>query len=242
MTERGSCTIGDTTIEYTVNRSARRKKTIEITIDAVQGVLVAAPVRVSRERIKSVVRNRAEWIVCKVSESDSRPRPREFVSGESIPYLGRGVMMIVDPTDTDRATLKFDHWSFRIQAPALLNAADRRNLVRSELVDWYRKRAEDRVPSIVGRWIPRLGIEPTRVLVRDQRRRWGSCSADGTLRFNWRIVMAEPPVIDYLVVHEMLHLKTPNHSRSYWREFARTMPDYEVRRRRLKEIGPTLDV
>ncbi len=242
MTESGSIRFGDTAIEYTVTRSARRRKTIEITIDPHEGVLVAAPVRVSPARIKSVVQDRAEWIVRKISESASEPRPREFVSGETIPYLGRQVKMFVEPSKGKRATLKFDHWSFRIQAPAALAGKRRRSLIRSELIAWYLLRAEDRMQRLVDYWRPILDVEPTRVLIRDQKRRWGSCSTNGTLRFNWRIVMAQPPLIDYLVVHEMLHLKTPNHSRGYWREFGRTMPDYEVRRRRLKEIGPSLNV
>ena len=242
MAERDSYRFGGTTIEYAVTRSARRKKTIEITLDPFEGVLVAAPARASDEHIRSVIQKRAAWILRKATTSDFKPRRREFVSGESLPYLGREVRMFVEPTDRTRATLKFDHWNFRVLAPALLNGEDRRSRVRSAFVAWYRNRAAERLPSLVERWCPRLGVEPTGVLIRGQRQRWGSCSPDGTLRFNWRVVMTEPALINYVVVHEMLHLKHQNHSERYWREVARVMPDYMVRRQRLKEVGPYLSV
>jgi predicted metal-dependent hydrolase len=79
--------------------------------------------------------------------------------------------------------------------------------------------------------------KPRRVVVKDQRSRWGSCSADGTLRFNWRIVMAEEDLIDYLVVHELLHMRIRSHSPRYRAALARFMPDYRERELRLNEFG-----
>ena len=243
MPEEGSYRFGNTTIHYGVTRSRRRKKTIEITVDPFEGVLVAAPVAASLEHIRSVIEKRAGWIIRKSNNSDFKPRPRRFMSGESVPYLGREVRMLVEATDKNRASVKFDHWSFRVQSPAAIdNEEDRRGRIRSALENWYRQRAAERLPAAVMRWTQRLGVEPTGVFIRDQKHRWGSCSTDGTLRFNWRVVMADPALIDYVVVHEMLHLKALNHSRSYWRNFARVMPDYEVRRRQLREIGPYLSI
>ena len=243
MPERGSYRFGDTTINYGVTRSPRRKKTIEITVDPFEGVLVAAPVAASAEEIRSVIEKRAGWIVRKSEVSEFKPRPRRFMSGESVPYLGREVRMFVETTNKKQAAVKFDHWSFRIETPAEVdNEEDRRGLIRSALVTWYRQRAADRLPAAVTRWRPRLGVEPTLVLIRGQKQLWGSCSPDGTLRFNWRVVMAEPALIDYVVVHEMLHLNTPNHSRGYWQDFAQVMPNYMIRRKRLREIGPYLSI
>jgi predicted metal-dependent hydrolase len=85
-----------------------------------------------------------------------------------------------------------------------------------------------------------IGCATPRVLTRDQRQRWGSCGPDGTLRFNWRIVMAEPTLIDYVVVHELLHIQIRNHSQEFWSAVAAVMPDYRVCRTRLREMGPYL--
>jgi hypothetical protein len=79
-------------------------------------------------------------------------------------------------------------------------------------------------------------------MIRNQRRRWGSCSADGTLRFNWRLVMAPPAIIEYVVVHELAHLRVPNHSPAFWAEVARFIPDYKARRTALRQLGPSLSL
>lgn len=106
---------------------------------------------------------------------------------------------------------------------------------------WYRGRAGERLPACVARWQPRLGRGPApRVLIRDQRQRWGSCAPDGTLRFNWRAVMLEPSLIDYIVVHELAHLTVRNHSPEFWRIVSSAMPDAQHRRRRLREAGRSL--
>ena len=106
---------------------------------------------------------------------------------------------------------------------------------------WYRARASERVPACVARWHPRLGRGPApRVLIRDQRQRWGSCAPDGTLRFNWRAVMLEPALIDYIVVHELAHLAVRSHSPEFWRIVTAAMPDAQHRRRRLREAGRSL--
>ena len=83
-----------------------------------------------------------------------------------------------------------------------------------------------------------LGVRPKEILIRDQRKRWASCAPDGTLRFNWRVIMAAPALIDYLVAHELAHLKVRGHSSDYWAVVAQAIPDYQRRRERLRELGP----
>lgn len=108
-------------------------------------------------------------------------------------------------------------------------------------VAWYRSRAADRLPTTVERWWPQFGAgETPRVLIRDQRQRWGSCAPDGTLRFNWRAMMLRPALIKYIVVHELAHLTHKNHSPDFWAFDARAMPDAQHRRQRLREAGRSL--
>jgi len=107
-------------------------------------------------------------------------------------------------------------------------------------VKWYRERAVERLGERTEHWAKVAGRKPTGVLIRDQRQRWGSCSPDGTLRFNWRIVMAAPTLIDYVVVHELAHMQVRTHSPAFWAEVGRLMPDYGIRRALLKEQGPRL--
>ena len=93
----------------------------------------------------------------------------------------------------------------------------------------------------VKKWLPRLGGGAVpKVLIRDQRQRWGSCALDGTLRFNWRVVMLEPALVDYVIVHELAHLTVRNHSADYWDLVVRIMPDAQERRRTLRAVGQRL--
>jgi predicted metal-dependent hydrolase len=150
--------------------------------------------------------------------------------------------MFVEKGSAKHATVRFRHWSFDVSVPAELEGEGRREAIRRAFVRWYRSRAQHRLASAVSRWSKAMGCEPRAVLTRDQRQRWGSCATDGTVRFNWRIVMAEPWLIDYVVTHELLHLRIRTHSREYWDEMARVMPDYRLRRARLKDTGSQLSL
>ena len=149
--------------------------------------------------------------------------------------------MIVGPADVPSPTVGFDHWRFRVTAPQGLEDGERSEEVRRTVVAWYRARAAEWLADGVGRWLPRLGPgEKPRILIRDQRRRWGSCAPDGTLRFNWRVMMLEPALIEYIVVHELAHLTVRNHSPDFWAVVSGAMPDAYQRRRRLREAGRAL--
>jgi hypothetical protein len=127
-----------------------------------------------------------------------------------------------------------------IESPEGLEEASRREAVHRAVVGWYRERALEHLSGRADFWGRRLGYSATRVLVREQRTRWGSCSADGTLRFNWRLIMAAPELLDYVVVHELTHIRVRNHSAAFWRELAKAMPDHLLLRARLREFGRQL--
>lgn len=107
---------------------------------------------------------------------------------------------------------------------------------------WYRERAPLKLPPRVARIGRLLGVRPKDVLIRNQRRRWASCAPDGTLRFNWRAIMAPPTLFDYVVAHELAHLRVRGHTTEYWAVVAQAVPDYRLRRERLREIGPLLRI
>ena len=240
MSERSSVRIGDTTINYEVRRSKRRRKTVEITVDG-GGVQVAAPVSTPKSQLRSIVRKRAPWILKHASESMLETAPKRFVSGETLPYLGRNVLMIVKSKDVPSPHVRFDHWRFRIAVPNALSVDERYEAIRRAVVGWYRYRAAERLPTVVERWWPALGRgEKSKVLIRDQRQRWGSCAPDGALRFNWRAMMLKPAFIEYVVVHELAHLTHMNHSPSFWGLVSTVMPDAQQRRRNLRDAGKFL--
>ena len=240
MTEQGSVRFGGTTIQYHVRRSARRRKTVDITVDGA-GVQVAVPQDTPDEDVRDIVRRRAPWILAHALETLLEALPKGFVSGETLPYLGRNVRMVVSVGDVRAPEVRFDHWRLRITVPRYLSEGNRSGCIRRAVVAWYRRRAEARLATIVERWWPGFGgREPYRLLIRDQRQRWGSCAPDGTLRFNWKLAMLRPDLAEYVVVHELAHLRVRNHSTEFWNLLSRAMPDAQERRRRLREVGKSL--
>ncbi|HLG69043.1 MAG TPA: SprT family zinc-dependent metalloprotease [Chloroflexota bacterium] len=243
MSETGDVRYGSSRIGYTVNRSRRRKKTIEITVDGKAGVLVTAPEGISSEDVAAIVRRRARWLIGKASTALLRePHPRQFVSGETVPYLGRTVRMVIEESAVRRPSVRFRHWSLEVLTPAGMDGPGGKAAIRRALTTWYKQRARDRLDLRLRVWAKVLGLQPVDFLIRDQQHRWASCSPDGTLRFNWRVVMAEPKLLDYIVVHELVHLDIKNHSAAFWTRLASALPDYADRRRRLREVGPYLSL
>ncbi|AGP35924.1 M48 family metallopeptidase [Sorangium cellulosum] len=110
---------------------------------------------------------------------------------------------------------------------------------RAALLDWYRRRAAERLPAWAAPWAQKLGVTFRRLVVTDQAKRWGSCSR-GVLRLNWRVVQAPRALIDYVLAHELAHLIHDHHGREFWATLGRAMPDYEARKARLGELGPAL--
>ncbi len=242
MTEHGEIVFGDAQIKYQVVRSPRRHKTIEVTVDAPGVVRVAAPVEASAAQVEETVRRRAGWIVRHDGAASAAVPPRRFVSGESLPYLGRAVRLTVHPADDARVAVRFHHWEFDADVPRSLQGEERLSNVRAAFEAWYRDRAALKLPPRVKRIAGHLGVQPKAVLIRDQRRRWASCAPDGTLRFNWRAVMAPPALLDYVVAHELAHLRVRGHTPEYWSVVAQAVPDYRLRRARLRDIGPHLTI
>ena len=240
MKSRDTVRFGDTTIEYNIRRSAKRKKTVQITVDG-GGVQVAAPSSAEDSRLREIVRKRAPWILGHSPEDWLTIPPKRFVSGETLPYLGRNIRMVIKTENRRTTEVRFDHWRFRVSIPPGLDDENRRDRIHRAFVNWYRRRAYSRLAEAVERWWPLLGSgEFSRVLIRDQRLRWGSCAPDGTLRFNWRTAMLPTRLIEYVVVHELAHLRLKNHSPDFWGLVTRSMPDAQQRRRDLREAGQSL--
>ncbi len=187
-----------------------------------------------------MVQERAAWIRKQQAALRNAPEQR-FADGKTIAWLGRDVLMVFNRTRARRIALRFDGSGFRVSVPYDLPDAEHDEKVRLAFIDWYRNRAAEHLPAVVDRWRPELGRDGTpKILIRNQRRRWGSCAADGTLRFNWRVMLLDPSLIDYIVVHELAHLTHMNHSPAFWELVCRTIPDAQDRRKRLRETSRAL--
>ena len=237
-TEKASIEHDGRRIEYTIVRSARRKKTMEITLDPERGVLVRSPARTPRKEIATLVQKRAAWILRRATEDVLRPAPRHFTDGETLLYLGGEIPIIAGTTAGRSTRVSLESGAFHITTPSDIPEEERTSESRAALERWYRNEAARLLPEVVARWQGRVGDKkPSHILIRNQRRRWGSCSSDGSIRLNWRIIMAESALIDYIVVHELAHLSVMDHSPRYWKRVERALPDYRALRKRLNEVG-----
>lgn len=241
--ECGTLRFGRSSISYLIERSTRRG-TLTIAVDLPHGVVVQAPRETAAERIAEVVRRKAPWILRRLaefSELPAPPPPREFVNGESFLYLGRNYRLKAVPQAQGRAA-SVKLWGGRLHvAYPDGDAQGRPGHIRQALIAWYKDRARKRLTERVALLAERLGAAaPPPVHIRDQAKRWGSCSRRGEVRFNWRVIMAPLPLVDYVVAHEVCHLKLKNHSSAFWRLLRRLMPDYEQRRERLRAMGVQL--
>ena len=240
MTRLRSITHDGSKIRYTVVRSPRRKKTLTITIDPGNGVRVLVPTRTPNAEIEAVVRKRAGWILSKLAEEPQEPQTKPLETGDTLHYLGREVRLLVQLTSDEAPSVSLDASILKLACPVRLPDQDQAAAIRQALLAWYAERAAELLRKSVERWQPRVGASAARISIGNQKTRWGSCSSKGSLRFNLRLAMVPQALIDYVAVHELCHLLEANHSASFWQHVHQVMPDFEVRRRRLKELEPLL--
>lgn len=245
MSQTDTVVFGTTTIEYTVQRTNRRS-TVAITVRPDMSVSVAAPKGTRRTLISKKVRDKAEWVVRQQERlrRNGRHLHKEYVSGESFRYLGRQYQLKVQRRPAVPSTVRATMIRGCLVVPVARrwSAEHRRDTVQMALVTWYRERATQQIHAAVERFAERLGVSVKAVEVREMKTRWGSGGTDGRVRFNWRIVLAPKQLLEYVVAHELCHVRHHDHSREFWRLLSRVMPDYEQRRQQLGRLGPLLDI
>ena len=233
---------GGEAINFQVERTSRRK-TVAISV-GFDGVRVLAPIDIADDHILGIVRKKGPWVLGKQAgyrELGSVTGVREFVSGETVHYLGRPYRLKVIPDNTTIVTRIVARGSHLI-APVPAGADDmiRRSSVRSGLRLWYHGRAKVHFPVRAKAIARLLGIKTPTIKVVDQSKRWGSCDARGHIRLNWRLVVVPMSLVDYVIAHEVCHVLEHNHSRRFWRSLETIMPDYEIRVRTLDRLGHML--
>ncbi len=216
--------------EVEVNR-ADRKKSASIEVDN-NRVIVTVPRSVADSRIQELVKKRSAWIKTKLKESALRPlpKPKEFVSGETFPYLGKNYRLKVQIGST--ASVGIYKGYLVVTLPNEVPDQDKK--VRLLLEKWYRSHAEKHLKEKTDRFSKVVGVSPKSVSVRSYKSRWGSCSSNGELTYNWRIILAPHRIVDYVVVHELCHLLEHNHSPRYWNHVEYHVPDWRECREWLK--------
>jgi len=234
---------GNREIFFKIERSDRRK-TVGICLSPKAGVVVRAPRSLEAERIKEIVRKRAQWIIAKqefIKTHSQLHSEKEFVSGESFFYLGGQYRLKVLKTASKEAEgCKLVSGRFFIGINGDLSGAETGGAVKEALMGWYIQRAKEKIPERVELYARQIGKWPERIEIKDHKSRWGSCSRNGVVRFNWKIIMPPVSILDYVIVHELCHLIHQSHSARFWQKVQTIIPDYGMRRKRLKAYSLTL--
>lgn len=178
-------------------------------------------------------------MVLEQKERERTCRGKTFKTGETFLFLGKSYQLQVikksDGLDGNGAPLTFSGGRFILESGEAVKG-------KTHFESWYRQKAFDHIMQRSQALSLDLQCFPSRVRLSDAHRRWGSCSADDRLSINWRLIMAPPKVIDYVILHELLHIKEKSHSRRFWKLMEILMPDYREHRYWLKENGHRLIV
>ncbi len=224
---------GSEVIAYTVDY--RDRKTLEISVYPDTSVRVVAPVDRSFQEIEEKVRKRASWIIEQryfFSMFLPRQPEKRYVSGESFYYLGKQYRLKVIESDREDVILKHGFINIYIRSK-------NKNHIEKLLNKWYRQKAEIKFKqrlNLCSKKINKYGIADPSIQIRKMTKRWGSCSKNNSIILNTELIKAPSHCIDYVILHEMCHLKYFNHSRKFYDLLVKMMPDWEKRKKRLESV------
>lgn len=215
-----------------VARVNRRAKRLILSVDPVLGeIRVTAPTKASLPEAVSFARERSDWIAGQMSE-DLAAKP--FMEDGSVPYLG--VSRRIIRQGGPRSAIK----TGMVNGEDVIFVGGDAEHVNRRVTDWLKKQAREELTKRADFYCEKLGERRSGIKIRDTRTRWGSCSSDKTLSFSWRLVMAPPPIIDYVAAHECAHLRYMNHSPAFWRLLASMGVDSRAATNWFKENGAAL--
>jgi predicted metal-dependent hydrolase len=222
--------------DYPIRRSDRaRRARINVSAD---GVEVVVPRRMALRHVTPFVEQKRPWIertLRRIREAEEAAAVR-LCDGGSVPYLG-SVLPLSVRVEPGRVrsfvSLRGEVLRVAVGSPGV-------EPVREALEGWYRRRARDEVAPRLDAACARAGTRYTRLSIRAQRTRWASCSSNGAMSFNWRLLLAPPEILDYVVEHEVAHLEVLDHSDRFWRLLESRSPAYREHERWLRRNGPAL--
>jgi predicted metal-dependent hydrolase len=232
-----SLVIGSRTLHYALKRSARRS--IGFAIDST-GLTITAPRWVTLADIETAITEKQRWIFTKLIEWQTRVEQRalpkvDWKDGAEVPYLGQPVRVKLG---APQGTLAFSAADSALQVPLPLQADPQQ--IKDRVQGWLQSEAKRVFGERLAIYAEKLGVNYRAYALSSAATRWGSCSSDGKIRLNWRLIHFPLSIIDYVVAHELAHLREMNHSPRFWQTVESIFPEFREARQTLKSHPPEL--
>lgn len=228
---------------YQIRFSERATKArIIVTPDKIE---IVAPPGVSENRLHRFVIAQQEWVLkaqLKIQNNSLRHKklsPDSYDHGAEIPYLGSTYPLVIRSTKLKKVKIEFFE-EFVAHVPEPLLAADCSDAIKLALTGWMKKQLKLQVELFVQHHGSANQLFPRTIAIKSQKSRWGSCGIHNDIAINWLLILAPQAVIEYVVVHELCHIRVKNHSSQFWALVADHLPGFQLQRRWLKKYGPSL--
>jgi predicted metal-dependent hydrolase len=216
---------------YTIKLSSSAKY-VRLEINSETGLTVVIPKSYKLDRIPDLLREKGRWVLSKLAkynQARSSMAEKELKSGDTIPYLGQDMEVVTQQIHGNADTVKLD------RNKLIVGIRANSGRLHLALEWWYRMQAGKLIREKVDKLSAHFGVRYNRLIIRGQKTRWGSCSKKGNLSFNWKLMMVPEPVIDYVIIHEIAHLKEMNHTKKFWRLVAQQCPGWRQHKKWLKD-------
>ncbi len=216
-------------MEYKVVRSSR--KTIVINVNEQGEVIVKTPLKTTKKIIDKIVCDNMSWINEQLIKRNKHISSYDYIRTGNILYYGEYIN-IDFITSNNKANI-----SYALNKGFVIETSGAEKDIRRIVEEFYRQEAREYLEARTRYWANKVGVKYNKISIRKQKTRWGSCSSNGNLSYNLKLVCAPTEMIDYVVLHEVMHLRHLNHGNTFWKELEEYMPDYRVRSEYFDKFG-----
>lgn len=221
------------TISYLLEHRQRRTVGLKITAD---GLVVHAPKRIFAFQLNQILQEKSGWIINKLqARAANQVDAINWINGENLLYLGQDIQLSIVQNTSNKALL-FDANTLTLATPT----PDNQTLIQRKVIQWYQKQAGLDFSRRLAILAAKLGVATPPLSLSNAKSRWGSCNSRGEVRLNWRLLQAPPHIINYVICHELAHLKQMNHSAKFWAVVESLFPNYKIAEKELKTLSPQL--
>ncbi len=204
---------------------------------------VVAPLRVSARKIHAFVESQQDWVISAVDKIEIKKQsvkklaPEIYTDGAAVPYLGKMRKLSLKQTVSSQGEIESQEQALVVYLPENIERNHQSDFIKQALIDWMKKQMLKEVERIVEQHAKNYDLYPRHIRIKNLKSRWGSCGIHNDINLNWLLILAPVEVIEYVVVHELCHIKERNHSAKFWQLVKAHLPDYQVHRNWLKMNG-----